>query len=168
MNPLWNIYQTKDGRWIQLAGLQSDRMWPPFCEATGHPELKDDPRFSSHQKREENNRALISIINQIMAQKTQKEWEELFRKHRIIHETARSIMEITEDAQAWENNIFVKVDHPTKKNIKLVNSPVKFSETPSSIKSTAPDLGQHTEEVLLELGYAWEDIVRLKEQGVIL
>jgi len=167
VNPLWNVYQTKDGRWIQIACLQSDPSWHPLCDAIGHPELKEDSRFSSHQKREENNRALISIIVEALAQKTLAEWEELFIKHRIIHEAARSINEIANGPQAWENGVFAEVDHPSGKRIKLVNSPVKFSETPSTIRFTAPEYGQHTEEVLLEYGYSWDDIAKLKEQRLI-
>ena len=166
-NPLWNIYKTKDERWIQLGGLQSDRFWHPLCDAIGQPELKEDPRFSSHRKREENNKILIPIINEALAQKTLTEWEELFIKHRLIHEAARSIKEIANDPQAWENEMFVEVDHPSGKRIKIVNSPVKFRDTPAGIRFTAPEYGQHTEEILLELGYDWDDIIKFKEQQVI-
>ena len=63
--------------------------------------------------------------------------------------------------------MFVEVDHPSGERIKLVNSPVRFRETPGAIRSTAPEYGQHTEEVLLEFGYDWDDIIKLKEEQVI-
>lgn len=168
INPLWNIYQTKDGRWIQLACLQSDRYWYPFCEAIEREDLKQDARFDSHLKREENNVVLISLIKEVISKKTSEEWERAFRKHDIVYEKAQSIEELVNDPQAVENGFFAEVKHPSGRCIKLVNSPVKFSETPSSIRATAPELGQHTEEVLLELGYDWDDIQELKEQKIII
>jgi crotonobetainyl-CoA:carnitine CoA-transferase CaiB-like acyl-CoA transferase len=66
-----------------------------------------------------------------------------------------------------ESEFFAEFKHPSGKDMKLVNSFAKFSETPASIRGAAPEFGQHTEEVILELGYNWEDIANLKEQGVI-
>ncbi len=166
-NPLWNIYQTKEGRWLQLACLQTDRDWYPFCEAIEREDLKQDPRFDSHQKREENNKVLISIINEAISKKTLEEWKGIFGRHDIIYEKAQSITELVKDPQAVESEFFAEFKHPSGKDMKLVNSFAKFSETPASIRGAAPEFGQHTEEVILELGYNWEDIANLKEQGVI-
>jgi len=77
-------------------------------------------------------------------------------------------MEVTEDPQAWENGFFADVEYAPGKTFKMINSPVKFSESESKIRSIAPELGQHTEEILLELGYKWEDLSALKKEGTIL
>jgi len=167
LNPLWNIYKTKDERWIQLAFLQSDQYWDSFCVAIGKEELKEDPRFKSHQKREENNEALIGLITEAFSKKTLEEWERTLSQYKMPCESARSIKEIVSDPQAIENGFFYEVKHPTSKDLKLVNSPVKFSETPAEIRMTAPELGQHTEEILLDLNYTWEAISHLKERAVI-
>jgi crotonobetainyl-CoA:carnitine CoA-transferase CaiB-like acyl-CoA transferase len=74
---------------------------------------------------------------------------------------------VTKDEQAWANEMFRPVEHPEAGKIHLVTSPVNFEATPASIRSPAPDLGQNTEEVLLELGYDWDELVQLKEQKII-
>jgi crotonobetainyl-CoA:carnitine CoA-transferase CaiB-like acyl-CoA transferase len=150
-----------------LAFLQSDQYWNSFCVATGKEELKEDPRFKSHQKREENNEALIGLITETFSKKTLEEWERTLNQYKMPYESARSIKEIVNDPQAIENDFFHEVEHLTSKHLKLVNSPVKFSETPAEIRRTAPELGQHTEEILLDLNYSWEDISELREQAVI-
>ena len=76
--------------------------------------------------------------------------------------------ELKDDPQVIVNDYITDVDHPILGSVKLADHPVRYSETPHSIRSVAPELGQHTEEVLLELGYDWEDISRLQEKGVIL
>ena len=80
---------------------------------------------------------------------------------------AQTISEITNDPQAVENEFFVKLDHPNAGEIRLVASPVKFSETVAQVQGPAPELGQHSEEILLEAGYTWEDITSLKDAGAI-
>jgi crotonobetainyl-CoA:carnitine CoA-transferase CaiB-like acyl-CoA transferase len=74
---------------------------------------------------------------------------------------------VVDDEQAWANDYFEVVEHPTRGTMKLVANPIKLGGMPSSIRTTAPELGQHTEEVLLEHGYSWTDIARLKDQGVV-
>lgn len=167
-NPLFNSYKAKDGKWLQLVCLQSDRYWSGFCKAIGREDLEHDPKFDSAERRRENSKELISIIDEILATKTRDEWGELFDENGVIWGRVQTILEVTQDPQALANEYFVEVDHPLVGPIKLVASPVKFSETPATIRSTAPELGQHTEEVLLELGYSWDDITKFKEEGVIL
>ena len=166
-NPLWNSYQTSDGRWIQLAMMQSERFWPSFCKAVGRPELQNDRRFNSHEKREENNELLISIISEVFASKTLRHWVETLDKHDQVNSMAQTILEITNDPQAIENGFFVKLDHPNAGKIRLIANPVKFGETQAIVKGPAPQVGQHSEEILLELGYSWDDITRLKDEGAI-
>ncbi len=167
-NPLWNSYQTSDGRWIQLAMMQSERFWPVFCKAIERPELQNDSKFDSDEKREKNNELLVSIIDEVFAAKTLGEWMEILDKHDLVNSMAQTISEITEDPQAVQNSFFAKLDHPNAGEIRLVASPVKFSETGAEVKLPAPQVGQHTEEILLETGYTWDDIVRLKDEGAII
>jgi crotonobetainyl-CoA:carnitine CoA-transferase CaiB-like acyl-CoA transferase len=166
-NPIWNSYQTSDGRWMQLAMMQSERFWPDFCKAIGRPELQDDSRFNTDDRRQENNELLISIISGIFAGKTLREWIDILDSHGLVSSMAQTVLEITDDPQAAANDFFVKLDHPNAGEIRLVASPVKFSETGASVKGPAPEVGQHSEEILLEAGYTWEDITRLKDEGAI-
>lgn len=167
-NPLANTYRTSDERWFQLAMLQSDMQWPGFCQAIGRPELENDLRFNSMQTREDNCQELIRILDEIFAAGTLEEWESLFRKNNCIYGAIRTPAEVTTDPQALANGFFASVNHPAAGQLKLVTTPVKFHQNPAELKTPAPELGQHTEEILLDLGYNWDDITRLKDDGVIL
>jgi crotonobetainyl-CoA:carnitine CoA-transferase CaiB-like acyl-CoA transferase len=167
-NPLWNTYRTKDDRWFWLAMLQPDPAWPGFCQAIGKPELQNDPRFNTIETRRQNCTELIHIIEVVLVTRTMAEWETLFRKHSCIYGRVQTPMEVTTDPQALANDFFVNVDYPGQGTIKLLNSPIIFRDYPASIRTRAPELGEHTEEILLDLGYTWDEIGRMKEQGVIL
>jgi len=167
-NPLWNTYRTKDGEWVQFVCLQSDRYWPQFCKGLGLDHLEKDPKFESHEMRERNNVELISIIESAILTKTYAEVEDGIEKAgEVIYQKVQTPLQVVNDPQALANDFFTEVEHPGGRQIKLISSPAKFNGTPESIKVTAPELGQHTEEVLLEMGYSWEDLAGLKDKGVI-
>jgi len=167
-NPLYNDYQTKDGKWIFLAMVQTDRFWPAFCKAMGRPEWEKDARFDSHVSRMKEKVNLIQLISETMAGKTYAEWDEIFKENGLIFGPISTPLEVVKDPQAWDNNFFTEIDHPICRRLKLIRSPINFSRTPASIRSCAPELGQHTEEVLLELDYSWNDIAELKGHGIIM
>ena len=166
-NPLGNHYQAGDGRWLQLIMPQADRYWASFCQAIGRQELEQDPRFSSLEKRRENSPALIAILDEVFATKTRPEWGGLLDAHGCVWGVVQTVREIASDPQVLENQFLTPVEHPRLGKIRLVSSPGRFSETPSAIRAPAPEAGQHTEEVLVELGYSWEDIAQLKDAGAI-
>ena len=167
-NPVWNSYYTKDGRWIWLAMLQPKAYWPGFCAAIKMPELENNPRFDSIETRAENREELIHIIDAVIAGKTMNEWEQIFRDNNILYGRSQTPVEVINDPQAIANGFFTEVMHPEAGKLKLVASPVRFHQKPAQIKTTAPEIGQNTEEILLDIGCGWEEIARLKEQGVIL
>jgi crotonobetainyl-CoA:carnitine CoA-transferase CaiB-like acyl-CoA transferase len=165
-NPLFNSYRTQDNRWFWLAMLQPDPSWPDFCRAIGRTELENDPRFNSMAARTQNSETLISIIDDVLRSKTMAEWEVLFRQNKVIYGRIQTPNEVVKDPQALANGFFGEVDSSAGR-IKLVTSPVEFSENPASLRTGAPEIGQHTEEILLDLGYSWNDIGRFKDQKVI-
>jgi len=167
-NPIFNSYRAKDGRWFQFAMLQSDVHWPDFCQAIERPELEQDTRFENMDKREENCQELIRILDGIFALETRDEWEKRFKENDCIYGRIETATEVTTDPQALANDFFAKLHHPVGVEVRLVNTPVKFQQNPASVRNPAPEVGQHTEETLLNLGYSWGDIGTLKEQGVIL
>jgi len=167
-NPLRNTYQTKDGRWLFFMMMETDRFWPAICKAIGREDLEKDPRFDSHRKRIENSQLIISILDEVLATRTLEEWAKPFEQHGLIWEPETKIAEVLVDPQVSANDYVAEVEHPTGTLFKLPGIPFQFSETPIRPRKAAPELGQHTEEVLLEMGYGWTQISQLKEQKVIL
>ena len=166
-NPLWNTYLSKDGKWFQFA-MATEDYWPPFCQAVGRPDLENNPRFDTADNRMQNSEELVGIVDRIMAERTAEELERRFKECNLVYAFAISPMEIAADTQALADNFFVEVEHPIAGKAELVNSTIKFSRTPATLRSVAPEVGQHTEEILLSLNYTWEEISQLKDQGVIL
>jgi crotonobetainyl-CoA:carnitine CoA-transferase CaiB-like acyl-CoA transferase len=151
-NPLANHYCCKDGKWLGLCVLASGVVWPDFCKALEIEDLEKDPRFASTNARAENCGALIEILDEKFAAKTRDEWVAILGGyHRIMFSPILDGVEVGDDVQALENNYVVEYDFPA-----------------AGIQGPAPEFGQHTEEVLLELGgCSWDDISRLKEEEVI-
>jgi crotonobetainyl-CoA:carnitine CoA-transferase CaiB-like acyl-CoA transferase len=168
-NPLANHYKCGDGRWIMMANFQADRYWASFTDALEIGHLKDDPRFIDTPARGENRRELIKILDDTFAQKTYDQWAEILRASGdFIFSPVQSLPELMDDPQVIANGYMAEVEHPDLGAIKLADHPIRYSETPNRIISVAPELGQHTEDILLNLGYTWDDITNLQDSGVIL
>jgi crotonobetainyl-CoA:carnitine CoA-transferase CaiB-like acyl-CoA transferase len=166
-NPIYNHYKAKDDKWFILAHLQPDRYWPKVCQALGRPEMENDPRFNSIEARGEHARELIALMDELFATKTREEWFEIFEREGLIYTPVQTPTEVVNDPQAMANEYVTWFDHPVLGKTKMVGFPWDFSLTPASVRREAPELGQHTEEILLEMGYSWEDIAELKTEGVI-
>jgi crotonobetainyl-CoA:carnitine CoA-transferase CaiB-like acyl-CoA transferase len=166
-NPLWNSYRSRDGRWLMLVMLVSDMYWPQFCRATGRDDLEKDPRFATFQARYLNREELIAILDDLFAQRTLDEWAQALDEQGCIWAPAQTVKEVISDPQSRARGAFIEIDHPTAGKIELVDTPIKFGKSRVGVRGPAPELGQHTEEVLLEAGYTWDDIVRVRDEGLI-
>jgi len=164
-NPLILPYETKYGRWLLLAMPQSDRWWSRFCRAIGREDIEGDPRFGSFETRAAHHSVLLKILEDTFHSKTLVEWKTCLEG--IPFGAYQNFLDVIEDPQAKANDFFVPYDHPTHGPIEEIANPVNLSKTPASIRMPAPEFGQHTEEVLLEYGYTWEDIAQFKQEGVI-
>jgi crotonobetainyl-CoA:carnitine CoA-transferase CaiB-like acyl-CoA transferase len=167
-NPFNNAYQTKDERWIQLAITDFEKHRLAIFQALGREGLKDDPRFGSRAAIYEHNQDLIAILDEIFEGRTLAEWVDRLGRLDVAWSPAYTIGEIVEDPQAWENEFLIEAQDESGESRKLVAVPVKLRGTPGKVHSFGPELGQHTEEVLLELGYTWEQITDLKNAQVII
>ncbi len=167
-SPLWNTYRTSDDRWLWLSMVQSDVSWSDLCRAIDRPELETDPRFDGMEARQENSAQLVSLLEAVFVSATIEQWENRLRRNDCIFSRVQTPLEVTTDPQALANGFFTEVNHPVGGKMKLVNTPVNFRQDPASIRTPAPEVGQHTEEILLELGYDWDHIAELKEDGAIL
>lgn len=166
-NPLVGQYKTGDGRFLYLMMLQPDRFWPEACERLGHPELVDDPRFATGLARYENRAECIKRFDEIIASKTLDEWREAFEGMRGVWAPVQTAAELYDDPQVGPNGYIVEVNRDDGVTFPLVASPVAFDEEPYELRA-APEHGEHTEAVLIELGYSWEDIAAYKQAGAVL
>jgi crotonobetainyl-CoA:carnitine CoA-transferase CaiB-like acyl-CoA transferase len=170
-SPLWNHYKAKDGKWVMLAMAQLGRYWPAFREtleeATGvllEPEALSIEWMRMHAAEL---MALVSKMDELFAMKPAREWVALLRQRDMVVEVVQEYGELAADPQVTANEMIVSVDHPTYGSMPIVGPAVNLHATPGSIRWTAPEFGQHTEEVLLEAGFTWEEIESLRRDGAI-
>ena len=167
INPLWSSYQCRDGKWVYFVMVQADRFWKQFCAALGKPEWTGDPRFASAGVRARNCAAMTALIDEVVATRPRAEWAPIFDRHELIWAPVNTDAEVLDDPQAHAIGAFAAVDHPHVPGSRVVNSPIEFGGVEPRPHRVAPELGQHTEEVALEVGLSWEDIGRLKDSGAI-
>ena len=168
-NVLWNYYRCGDGRWIAFS-MGQERYWLPFCSVVGRPDLIDDSRFNTMERRYENRRELVELLDAHFLTRTSAEWEESLRGNSdIIWERVQRNLDLPSDPQVVANDYIVQYNHPAIGLSNWLQTPVNYSKTPLSTRKMAPTLGENTEETLVDLlGYTWDDIVALKDKNVIL
>jgi crotonobetainyl-CoA:carnitine CoA-transferase CaiB-like acyl-CoA transferase len=150
-NPCMNNYATGDGRRFWIVGLEVDRHWPPLCRAVGRADWLDDPRFADARSRAVNAVELIGELDQIFATKTLDEWAEVFADEPdFFWSPVNTIEDVIADEQFHAAGGMVDVpDGPAA--VPMVATPADFHGTPWAPRWVAPQLGQHTDEVLAEL-----------------
>jgi crotonobetainyl-CoA:carnitine CoA-transferase CaiB-like acyl-CoA transferase len=168
-NPLWNHYRCQDDQWLSLGMLQPDRYWADLCDALGRPELASDERFADMTVRAQNAAAAVAELDVLFGSKPREEWMKILREHHgdFIYTLVNSVNDLPDDPQVKANDYVVDFEHPQCGTIQMLGMPVRLSETPGKVREPAPEFGQHTEEVLLDLGYDWDAISALREKDVI-
>jgi crotonobetainyl-CoA:carnitine CoA-transferase CaiB-like acyl-CoA transferase len=167
VNPIIDCYKSGDGKWFWLLLLQADRHWGDLCRAVGREDLMADERFKNIEVRRVNAPALVEELDNVFATKTMAEWAEAFAAQDVWWAPVNSVNEVVKDPMVQAAGAFVDVPTPDGSSQPMVSTPADFSATPWQPQGLPPELGQHTEEVLLELGYDWDGIIALKERGAI-
>jgi formyl-CoA transferase/CoA:oxalate CoA-transferase len=161
----YQMFPSKDGR--VMLGAANDGLWNKFCEVTGRKDLAEDPRFKTNLDRVENRDELIPLLEDYFQTKTTKEWVDLLEGAKIPNSPVNNIQDLVNDEQVEFREMITDVPHPKIKGLRAAACPIRMSEGPSSIRRHPPETGEHTEEVLLELGYANDDIASLVESGAV-
>lgn len=163
-NPIARSYRTADGRWIALMMIESDRWWPDLCHHLDRPDLVSEERFADAGARGAHYDDCVAELEKLFAARPLTYWERRFAGLSGPWAVLRSMVETANDPQVAENGYAVPVDHDGAE-VRLVSAPVQFDEHVPPL-GRAPEHAEHTEGVLLELGYGWDEITALKDAGV--
>lgn len=165
-NPLVDYYQTADDRWIVIALLESDRWWPRFTELTGLDHLREDPRFHDHHARTEHHEECVALIRAAFRARPYTEWVERLTGFGGPWAPLQSPREVADDPQAIANGYLSDLTAANGTTIRMVPAPMTIDGGHGRL-APCPEAGASTEEILLELGTSWEEIIRLKDAGVV-
>lgn len=159
-------YLPKDGRPLKLNIHNQEKSWAPFCRAMGRPDLIDDPRFAAVEVRVQHMAELIALFDAAFAQQDLAYWEKTLTEYDIPYTSIHNYQEITDDPQMAAEGIFVEVDHPKYGRFRTIDSPFKVEGQEKVKPTAAPELGEHTLEILTDLGVSEEKARDLLRRGI--
>lgn len=148
-------------------GAANDRLFERLCSLLGHPEWSGDPEYADDTARVANRRALAERIEAVTKLRPRAHWLALFEDHGVPCGPINSYADVFDDEQIAARGMVVETDHPTLGRLRTLGSPLKMSRTPPQPGRPAPLLGQHTDDVLREAGYAPADVAALRAAGVV-
>jgi len=162
-------YQTFRTKTRDLAlAVGSEKLWKEFCPAIGRPDLTDDPRYRTNAQRAKNRDTLIPALQEMFLTRSYEDWEGVLLPRGIPMGAINGIGEVVKHPQVAARGTLVEMDHPRAGKVRMVGAPVRLSETPGSVRSPAPTLGEHTDEVLRDvLGLPAAEISALRSSGAI-
>jgi len=163
VNALYGIFPTLDG-YLAIAGCPT-HLWPGMCEAVERPDLVDHPTFSAYLVTPEVKAEMREVFSAIFATRSTAEWCERLAATGQRFAPVRNHADVAADPQAYVNGYLTEVEHPEWGPMRVVGNPILLTDTPVRVGVVAPELGRHTEEVLLEIGFGWEDIEQLRNEG---
>lgn len=164
-NPITNWYRTRDGRWIYLVVLDSDRFWAEFCQHIDAPEWIDEPRYANAAKRFEHRDELVADLDALFAGHPLDTWMSKLASFSGVWAPALFPQELHAHAQVEANGYLPRVTDGQGNQFRLVASAMHFDEQPTAPSSAGPEIGEHTELLLLEAGLDWDEISRIREMG---
>ena len=155
------VYETKDRKYIAI-GCWEPRLFENLCQALGREDFVPCQNDTGEKRKE-----MFRVFKRIFRQKTREEWFELLKEKNVGVSPVKTLEEVFQDPQVLHRKMLIELSHPIFGKIKQVGIPIKMSETKAEIKNLAPTPGQHTKQILLDLGYASQQIEEMGEKGVI-
>ena len=165
--PLMNSYRAGDGRWFWLIGLEADRHFPGVARAIERPEIVDDARFATARDRRHNRAALIALFDEAFATRPLAVWAERFDRETVWWAPVQSIAEVVNDPQAVAAGALIDAPNRAGGTSRTIASPIGFDGAPVEVRAPSPHLGEHTDQVLREVGVDEATLARLRAEGVV-
>jgi crotonobetainyl-CoA:carnitine CoA-transferase CaiB-like acyl-CoA transferase len=166
VSPMNTMYKCADGAWLVLSS-HNQGVWPGFCEALGRPELAGDPRFDTPVNRFANAEELVGIFDELFGSAPFEHWVPVLKKTALIWSKMAELPDLIEDPQARAMGMFAELEHPALGKFETLAAPFSFERSEVYVRGPAPGVGEHTEQVLSELGRSPETIAELADAGVV-
>jgi formyl-CoA transferase len=166
-NALANTYRTADDRWLLLAFANENKEVPLFLKAIGHPEAADDPRFADSASRHAHAAEIVALLDKEFATRSLAEWRETLDGAGLTYGVVQTLDEAAHDPQFFADGVFVPVEDGSSEPYLTIDSPVRLDQEQKVRPRRAPDLGEHTQAVLSELGFDTAAINELHSTGAI-
>jgi crotonobetainyl-CoA:carnitine CoA-transferase CaiB-like acyl-CoA transferase len=161
----YQAFASSDG--YVMVAVGNDGLWRRYVSAIGRPELADDDRFTTNADRVHNRDVLIPLLEGVMTTRTTQDWVQALNTAGVPVGPIQTVDEALVDPQVLARGMVAEVQHPTAGTLNLVNCPIHLTRTPVEVKSAPPLLGQHTDEVLSELGFDDDAIAALHAAGTV-
>ncbi len=163
---LANQYRAQDDRWIQLTIVREDKLWPELCAALERTDLLDDPRFATTEKRRAHATELAALLDPVFASRPWPQWRERLRRHDITFGLLGILQDVPDDEQAVANGSVVPTTMPEMP--RTLSAPIRLGFAPETVPAgAAPEHGEHTDQLLSELGYTADEIAALREKKTV-
>jgi len=166
-NPVASLYRTEDNRFIALVLLQADRFWGDLCTRIGREDMITDERYADARNRFAHRRECIAELRKTFGSRPLKHWQQQLEGFDGVWDTFQNALELHDDPQVQANGYLPEVTDAGGNTFALAANPVQFDESPAQLRP-APGHGQHTDELLLEIGLDWDQIIALKTSSAVL
>jgi crotonobetainyl-CoA:carnitine CoA-transferase CaiB-like acyl-CoA transferase len=167
VNPIWNTYAMADGRWVLLVMPAPDAYWPSFCEMVGRPEWVSDPRYDTLQHRAAHAEDLTAQIAAMFVAEGAAYWGPRLDEYGLIWAPVADLPEVVADPQLEAMEAFVSVDYGAAGTQRTLNTPFTIWGADVRVRGRAPELGEHSAEVLAEAGLSEVEVAELAAKGVL-